>query len=81
MDLKPEADAKVKVLHLQQKLYRWSKELTPTVIESGESWMTGNCHVRFGEQQEETGLLEEPRLLLTLRALGEASHVSAEMDV
>ena len=26
MDLKPEADAKVKVLHLQQKLYRWSKE-------------------------------------------------------
>jgi len=29
--------------------------------------MTGNCQVRFGEQQEETGLLEEPRLLLTLR--------------
>ena len=63
MDLKPEADVKVKVLHLQQKLYRWSKEgtyvlngeLTPTTIESGESWMTGNCQVRFGEQQEETG--------------------------
>ena len=52
MDLKPEADAKVKVLHLQQKLYRWSKEFAPTVIEPGESRMTGNCHVRFGEQQE-----------------------------
>ena len=67
MDLKPEADAKVKVLHLQQKLYRW--RICSNDNRTGGKPDDGKLSRPVWGAAGGNGALrlEKPRLLLTLR--------------